>query len=512
VRANRRDSAASHLRDSACCPSTWKDTLAMVHRGLTGRRRQALRAALLGLTLVWVGIIAVIVVTVTGLHQHPGTALPPPTPPPTHHAGSPGRTTGQGSPIATTSPTPSTTPTVASHTDTPAARGCTHNCAGRGCKRAAVIAPAFSSVQAALDASGVAPVSDIEAASFDCRGFSFNSQQLTADGFGPGDAVAVDGHVLALPRIAIGDADEITAAGQVIDLGPHGQRGSELGFLGAGEFGAKHGTVTIRYAGGSVQKSRLRLNDWYADSPLPGSELAASALWNVPPAHASKFKIAPVGVYYTQIGVNPARRIISVRLPINYDLHIFDIGVPAPARFKSISAAYDDAGVARASAAETGNFDGAGRSYDSAALFARGLRPGAAVTAQGVRFTWPASGPGNLDSVRAEGQTINVTGSGQMLGFLGAGTNGTQRGTVTIHYADGTVEQAPLSFADWGAGRPVSGGTVIATVPANRARGRTHGRVSVYSAVVPLSPGETVASITLPDNLNLHIFAIATGS
>jgi hypothetical protein len=483
----------------------------MVHRGLTGRRRQAFRAALLGLTLVWVGIIAVIAVTATSLHHHTGTALPAPRATPTHHTGSPGTTTGQGTPIPATSATPVSTPTVTSHAITHPPRGCTHNCAGRGCKRAAVVAPAFGSVQAAFDASGIAPVNDIEAASFDCRGFSYNSQQLAADGFGPGATVAVDGHVLTLPRVPLGDADEITAAGQVIDLGRHGQQGSELGFLGAGEFGAKHGIVTIRYANGSVQRSRLRLNDWYADSALPGSELAASALWNVPPAHAAKFTIVPVGVYYTQIAVNPARRIVSVRLPINYDLHLFDIGVPGAARFGSLAAAFDDAGVARPGAAETGSFDGAGRSYDSAALFARGLRPGAGVTAQGVRFTWPDAAPGELDNVRAEGQTIDVSGSGQMLGFLGAGTNGTQTGTVTIHYADGTVEQDTLAFGDWGSGRPVNGGTVIATVPANRARGRTHGRVSVYSAVMPLSPGETVASVTLPDNLNLHIFAIATG-
>jgi beta-glucosidase len=68
-------------------------------------------------------------------------------------------------------------------------------------------------------------------------------------------------------------------------------------------------------------------------------------------------------------------------------------------------------------------------------------------------------------------------------------------------------------MADWYADSAVPGGTVVATVPWNQAPGTTLGphQVSVYSATVPLAAGKTVASVTLPTNFNLHVFAMAVG-
>lgn len=42
-------------------------------------------------------------------------------------------------------------------------------------------------------------------------------------------------------------------------------------------------------------------------------------------------------------------------------------------------------------------------------------------------------------------QTIGVSGSGSVLGFLGAGGFGTQSGTITITYTDGTTQTAAWS-------------------------------------------------------------------
>jgi hypothetical protein len=57
---------------------------------------------------------------------------------------------------------------------------------------------------------------------------------------------------------------------------------------------------------------------------------------------------------------------------------------------------------------------------------------------------------------------------------------GTQSGAVTISYTDGSTQTATLTLADW-------------------------------SATIPLESGKTVASVTLPVNVDMHIFAIATG-
>jgi beta-glucosidase len=375
---------------------------------------------------------------------------------------------------------------------------------------AATSSVAFASAAAAFNSVGVAPASDPSAGNFDGGGFSFESQQLAADGFGPGDQVAADGGVLTLPDVPSGSPDEITSEGQVVELG---QSGGELGFLGAGTFGTQSGPVTITYTDGTSQTATLSLADWYADSAAPDTVIAASAPWNVPASEASDFGPQTVAVYYAQIPVNPSKTIASVTLPDNPQLHLFGVGVPAAARFGSVAAAADDTGLAPAATPRDGNYDGGGYSYSSDALATAGLTPDATVTAQGVSFTWPNYAPARFDNVRAEGQAIDVAGSGSTLGFLGAGAQGTQSGTVTISYTDGTTQSATLTFADWYADSPVAGGTVVATAAWNPAPGSTLGahQVSVYSAAIPLAAGKTVASVTLPTNFNLHVFAVAVG-
>jgi beta-glucosidase len=369
---------------------------------------------------------------------------------------------------------------------------------------------AYASVQAAFNSVGVAPSTDTAEGNFDGGGFSFEQEQLDADGFAPGDTVAADGEQLTLPQVASGAPDEITAEGQVVDLN---ESGSSLAFLGAGSFGTQSGTVTVNYTDGTSSTTTLSLADWYADAAAPGTVIAASSPWNVPPSETPYFGLQTVAVYYAQIPVDPAKTIASVTLPDNPLMHFFDVGVPSPATYSSLASAYDDTGLAPAASPLDGNYDGGGYSYDSDALPAAGLAPGASVTAQGVTFTWPSYAPGSFDNVHASGQTIALSGSGTELGFLGTGGFGTQTGTVTINYTDGTSSTATLSLADWYSDSAVSGGTVVATVPWNDAPGSSLGahQVSVYSAVVPVTAGKTVASVTLPENFNMHIFAMAVG-
>jgi beta-glucosidase len=369
---------------------------------------------------------------------------------------------------------------------------------------------AFTSVKSAFDGVGVAPSTDTAEGNYDGGGFSYEQEGLGADGFAPGDTVAAEGSQLTLPSVASGANDEITAQGQVVDLD---QSGGELGFLGSGSFGTQSGTVTVNYTDGTSSTATLSLADWYADAAASGSVIAASAPWNVPASETSSFGPETVAVYYEQIPVDASKTIASVTLPDNPLIHFFDVGVASPATYSSVKAAADDTGVAPSASPLDGNYDGLGYSFDSDALPAAGLAPGATVTAQGVSFTWPSYAPGSFDNVRASGQTIAVSGSGTSLGFLGTGANGTQSGTVTINYTDGSSSTATLSLADWYADSAASGGTIVATVPWNEAPGSTLGahQVSVYSAVLPLTAGKTVASVTLPENFQLHIFAMGVG-
>jgi beta-glucosidase len=185
----------------------------------------------------------------------------------------------------------------------------------------------------------------------------------------------------------------------------------------------------------------------------------------------------------------------------------------------SVSAAFDNVAITADSSPGGGNFDGGGQSYSADALAAAGVTPGSTVTVGSVKLTWPSAAAGTADNVLAEGQTINLSGSGSSLVFLGAGDYGTATGTGTITYTDGTTQSFGLSFADWYNNTPQAGGTLVATSHINNSAGPQTHLVGAYSATVQLQAGKTVASVTLPvisygvatGTTAMHIFAMGVG-
>jgi len=188
--------------------------------------------------------------------------------------------------------------------------------------------------------------------------------------------------------------------------------------------------------------------------------------------------------------------------------------------YQSLTGTFANPGISDDTNTTAGNLDGGGFSYSAQALAAVGLTPGAAITHDGLNFTWPNAAPGTADNVVAGGQTFAMTGSGATLGFLGTGDYGTASGGGTIIYTDGTTQPFTLSFADWWANSAAPGGDILASVPyINTPTGRQNQRVSVYYAGVALQPGKTIRYVTLPDisqgvstgTTAMHIFAAAIG-
>jgi beta-glucosidase len=129
---------------------------------------------------------------------------------------------------------------------------------------------------------------------------------------------------------------------------------------------------------------------------------------------------------------------------------------------------------------------------------------------------------GAPDNVIADGQIIDVSGSGTELGFLGAAGFGAASGTGTITYTDGSTQTYSISMADWYNNAPVAGDQIATTTSSWNSSSSTQGQhpVSIYYASEPLESGKTVKSVTLPtvssgigNGVNaMHIFAIAVGS
>jgi beta-glucosidase len=391
----------------------------------------------------------------------------------------------------------------------------------------------YSSLAAAYNNIGISDNSDEAAANYDGVGDSFSAQALAAatpTALSPGTTVTTGGTTFTWPAVASGTPDNVVSAGQTVELSG---TGTDLGFLGSSQNGTATGTVTVHYADGSSQSFNLNVADWYANSPALGDQLlTTTSSWNF---QSNPIGAHPVSLYFASVPLQSGKQVTSVTLPTVTNaggttaMHIFAmaIGTGTPttgAPYSSLAAAYDNAGISDNSDPSAANFDGTGDSFSAEALAAGTPTPlsaGGQATIGGTTFTWP-SAVGAPDDVIADGQTIDLSGSGTDLGFLGAGAFGAASGTGTITYTDGSTQSFGIVMADWYNNAAVSGDEVATTTSSWNFSSSTQVQhpVSIYFASVPLEPGKTVASVTLPtvsssagDGVNaMHIFAIAVGS
>ncbi|MGH3172183.1 MAG: glycoside hydrolase family 15 protein, partial [Trebonia sp.] len=184
----------------------------------------------------------------------------------------------------------------------------------------------------------------------------------------------------------------------------------------------------------------------------------------------------------------------------------------------SLGQAFDNVGITNAADAGAGNYDGIGDSFSASGLAADALSPGGTLLHDGLAITWPDVAPGQPDNVVADGQTISMTGSGRVLGVVGASAYGTTSGTFTVDYSNGTSSDDAVSFGDWINESAGSGTDTLATTAGWNPGGNVP--VSLYYAAIPLTPGLRVTSVTLPSaggtvgqNVpSMHIFDLTIGS
>jgi beta-glucosidase len=190
-----------------------------------------------------------------------------------------------------------------------------------------------------------------------------------------------------------------------------------------------------------------------------------------------------------------------------------DVKVP----YASVADAYNNTGISNDNSAISAYFDGSGLTYSAQALAAAGFQSGSTVSAAGIDYNWPE--PNQPDNIVAHGQVLPVSGSGHLLGILGASAFGTTSGGGTIVYSDGSTQSYNLNFADWWSSNAVSGSSIAATLPyinTGANAGRQNQNVHVYEAWLPLDPSKTVQYVILPDvsadqvagQPAMHIFAL----
>ena len=257
-------------------------------------------------------------------------------------------------------------------------------------------------------------------------------------------------------------------------------------------------------------------SDWTLNgggtTPIAGNLIAVKSPYRNMPGGKETVQ---TDVFYTDVALQPGKTIQSVSLPSQGGLHVFAVATTAsPPAGQPAAPAYNNIGTSDDAAPASGNFDGS-NSYSAQALQAAGVTPGATLTINGVQFTWPTAASGTANNYLAAGQTLPLQPAAnvQAIAFLGAATYGTQSGTATIIYTDGTTQTVTLPLAtgpsNGGGATPVAGNRIaIATPYRNAPTGRETVKTNVYYTSVPVQAGKTAQSVTLPSMAGLHVFAV----
>ncbi|MFE7957650.1 GH92 family glycosyl hydrolase [Streptomyces sp. NPDC057413] len=181
---------------------------------------------------------------------------------------------------------------------------------------------------AAYDTTGVSDDSgDHDEADYDGGGWSYSRQALAAAGLAPGAHGTVAGLTFTWPNSPAGRPDNASAAGQTVRLASPAAR---LSFVGSAVNGDQQAEATVTYDDGTSATVDLSFTDWTVGggggTVRYGNEVVArTAYRNV--AGADRDPVATY-VFATKPFTAPdGKRITSVRLPRNADLHVFTLAV-----------------------------------------------------------------------------------------------------------------------------------------------------------------------------------------
>ena len=264
----------------------------------------------------------------------------------------------------------------------------------------------------------------------------------------------------------------------------------------------------------------------YFDAQQPSVTLKLPAGWMATPASVSLKNVKPgtaaTATFQVTASTPPPGKVTTT---LSASVSYRDRGTAASAGaefsnvtntpFPNLAAAFNNVAVSDESNTAPGNFDGDGDSYSAQALAAAGAKPGATISAGGATFTWPAAAPGTPDNVAGSGVMVTQSGHGTKLAFLGAEAGFTSD-TVTVTYTDGSSSSGSLGFPNWCCAPPGGYGATPAIVtdhrntPSGPANFGIH--YDVFYNAIPIDGTKTVATVTLPEDGAIHVFAMAVQS
>jgi hypothetical protein len=360
------------------------------------------------------------------------------------------------------------------------------------------------------------------AGNFDGGGNSYSLQSIISNSGGalaPDNTVQYGGMNLTMPDVLGGAPDNYQAQNQTVRIATPITGAVRVGIVGSASNGSACGTASINYVGGNTQSFALCFSDW----TLNGLHKPAS-YGNIP-FSIEKYRNGRSGaanvytfIYYTEVQVDPSQTVASITLPASTtggQLHVLTVGVSAVEADNNVGARHDNGTTYGTNL--FADADGQYNAYSIEELHAAGMsQPDQNglmhFKFNGVGFLTADSYSEYPDNTIALGQTIAYSSfTGTRLAFLGSSTNGPQVGTATITYTDSTKQTFQFGFNDWTLPAPLRYGNSIALTMQYRdgLQGKNMVKNYMYYMQVPLIAGKTVASLTLPTNINIHVFGFA---
>ncbi|MFE2378656.1 GH92 family glycosyl hydrolase [Streptomyces sp. NPDC059398] len=193
---------------------------------------------------------------------------------------------------------------------------------------AIVLVAADGSPAAAYDSTGISDDADHGQADFDGAGNSYSRQALAAAGLRGGARVEVSGTSFVWPAAPQGRPDNVVANGRTLDLSRSGKDAKRLLFVGAATNGDHQDSAKVTFTDGSTGTADLSFGDWTlpggGSDPVLGNTLVARAAHRNQPGGTG----GPADVFATTpFDVPAGKRIRSVTLPKNPQLHVFAVGL-----------------------------------------------------------------------------------------------------------------------------------------------------------------------------------------
>lgn len=169
----------------------------------------------------------------------------------------------------------------------------------------------------------------LSGADFDGGGRAFSSLALELANVTPGGTVTAEGFDFVWPDTASGEPDNVVAAGQTIAVTSRPDA-TRLGVLGAAHGdGEVTATISLNYVDAeglaSTDAVTIRIGAWTGD-PLAGDQAPSHDVTSDFHVIGSILPVpVPAGVDAAVVPLDPSRTLVSVGLPDDSRLHVFDL-------------------------------------------------------------------------------------------------------------------------------------------------------------------------------------------